>query len=111
MSVATIVITTTRAGAASTVVINRGGGGLNEITSSTGSDSTGDINLLNLNVTGITQQATFTVATLPVATVQGRRAFASDATHALDNHHNQIVVGGSTNFVPVFSDGTNWRIG
>ena len=53
MSVATIVVTATRAGAPSTVVINRGGGGLNEITSTTGSDGTGDIDLLNLDVTGL----------------------------------------------------------
>jgi hypothetical protein len=51
------------------------------------------------------------VATLPAATVRGKRAFVSDATHELDNHHNHIVAGGSTHFVPVFSDGTNWRIG
>ena len=53
MSVATIVVTVTRAGAASTAVINRGGGGLNEITSTTGSDGTGDIDLLNLDVSGL----------------------------------------------------------
>lgn len=117
MSVATIVITATRAGAASSVIITRGGGGLNEITSATGSDGTGDIDLLNLevsgllNVTGITQQAVYTVATLPAATVQGKRAFVNDATHALRNHHDHIVAGGGTHFVPVFSDGTNWRIG
>ena len=117
MSVATIVVTATRAGAPSTVVINRGGGNLNEITSATGSDGTGDIDLLNLdvsgllNVTGITQQAVYTVAALPAATVQGKRAFVSDATHALSNHHGQIVAGGGTYFVPIFSDGTNWRIG
>jgi len=53
MSVATIVVTVTRAGAPSTAVINRGGGQLNEITSTTGSDGTGDIDLLNLDVTGL----------------------------------------------------------
>lgn len=117
MSVATIVITTTRAGAASSVIINRGGGTLNEITSATGSDGTGDIDLLNLdvsgllNVTGITQQAVYTVANLPAATVQGKRAFVSDSTNGLGNHHNHVVVGGGSNFTPVFSDGTNWRIG
>jgi hypothetical protein len=117
MSVATIVITTTRAGAASSVIINRGGGTLNEITSATGSDGTGDIDLLNLdvsgllNVTGITQQAVYTVANLPAASAQGKRAFVSDSTNGLSNHHNHIVAGGGSNFTPVFSDGTNWRIG
>lgn len=53
MSVATIVVTVTRAGAPSTAVINRGGGQLNEITSTTGSDGTGDIDLLNLDVSGL----------------------------------------------------------
>jgi len=53
MSVATIVVTVTRAGAPSTAVINRGGGQLNEITSTTGSDGTGDIDLLNLDVSNL----------------------------------------------------------
>jgi len=51
-----------------------------------------------------------TVAALPgAATVgTGARAFVTDATATT---FNSIVAGGGSNFVPVFSDGTNWRIG
>jgi hypothetical protein len=38
----------------------------------------------------------------------GARAFVSDATA---NTFNTVYAGSSTNKVPVFSDGTNWRIG
>lgn len=51
---------------------------------------------------------TYTVATLPAATTVGNRAFVTDATSTT---FNSIVAGGSTNKVPVFADGTNWRIG
>jgi hypothetical protein len=53
---------------------------------------------------------TYTVANLPNATTlgQGSKAFVSDA-NATTFH---AVVGGSgSNYVPVFSDGTDWRIG
>jgi hypothetical protein len=36
------------------------------------------------------------------------RAFVSDATATT---YHSVPVGGGGNFVPVFSDGTNWRIG
>jgi hypothetical protein len=38
----------------------------------------------------------------------GTRAFVSDATATT---FASIVAGGGSNFVPVYSDGTNWRIG
>jgi len=52
----------------------------------------------------------YTVATLPAAATAtaGAKAFVSDA-NATTFH--SVVVGGGGNFVPVFSDGTNWRIG
>lgn len=49
-----------------------------------------------------------TVAALPSASVAGRRRFVTDA-NATTFH--SIVAGGGSNYVPVFSDGTNWRIG
>ena len=49
----------------------------------------------------------FTVATLPAA-VSGGRAFVTDATATT---FASIVAGGGSNRVPVYSDGTNWRIG
>lgn len=38
----------------------------------------------------------------------GTRAFVSDATSTA---FASVVVGGGANKVPVYSDGTNWRIG
>ena len=52
----------------------------------------------------------FTVAALPSAssTGVGVRSFVSDANATT---FNSVVAGGGTNKVPIFSDGTNWRIG
>lgn len=51
----------------------------------------------------------YTVATLPAAATFARsRAFVSDANATT---FASIVVGGGANLVPVYSDGTNWRIG
>jgi hypothetical protein len=52
--------------------------------------------------------ATYTVATLPSASTKGQRAFVSDANATT---FDSIVAGSGTNYVPVFADGTNWRIG
>ena len=49
-----------------------------------------------------------TVAGLSAAGTAGRRSFVTDATVTT---FASIVVGGGTNKVPVYDDGTNWRIG
>lgn len=49
----------------------------------------------------------FTVGTLPTG-IAGARAFVSDANATT---FASIVAGGGANGVPVYSDGTNWRIG
>lgn len=50
------------------------------------------------------------VASLPSAVTAGAgaRATVSDANATT---FNSVVAGGGANTVPVFSDGTNWRIG
>lgn len=48
------------------------------------------------------------VASLPAAGVKGRRYFVTDATATT---FASVVVGGGANNVPVYDDGTNWRIG
>lgn len=52
----------------------------------------------------------YTVATLPSATTAGvgARAFVSDATVTT---FASTVAGTGANKVPVYSDGTNWKIG
>lgn len=51
-----------------------------------------------------------TVATLPSASVSGvgARAFVTDSSVTT---FRTIVAGGGSTAVPVFSDGTNWRVG
>lgn len=51
-----------------------------------------------------------TVATLPTASTarKGYRNFVTDATATT---FASIVAGGGANNVPVYCDGTNWRIG
>ncbi len=51
-----------------------------------------------------------TVATLPAAATAGAGARAS-VTDATVTTFNSVVVGAGTNKVPVWSDGTAWRIG
>jgi len=52
----------------------------------------------------------FTVATLPAAATAGvgARSFVTDANAST---FNTVAAGSGTNKVPVFSDGTAWRIG
>lgn len=50
----------------------------------------------------------YTVAGLPAAGTAGRTAFVSDANATT---FASIVAGGGANGVPVYDDGTNWRIG
>ena len=52
----------------------------------------------------------YTVATLPSAVTSGvgARSFVSDANATT---FASIVAGSGANKVPVYSDGTNWRIG
>ena len=55
----------------------------------------------------------FTVATLPTASVAiaGTRSAVSNANAAFTAGIGAVVAGGGSNIVPVFCDGTNWRIG
>ena len=63
-----------------------------------------------LSVLSYVKTTPVTVANLPaVATAgSGARAFVSDATATT---FASIVAGGGANSVPVYCDGTNWRIG
>jgi hypothetical protein len=61
-------------------------------------------------IRGVTRRTTYTVATLPSAAAMGAGSLAF-VTDANSTTFNAVVVGGGSNAVPVFSDGTNWRIG
>jgi hypothetical protein len=66
--------------------------------------------LSNVIVSGYVRVPAVTVANLPSATVAGvgARAFVTDAT-STTFHANPV--GGGAQSVPVYSDGTIWRIG
>lgn len=70
-------------------------------------------NLVSTFVSGVTVQKTFTVVTLPSAATVGvgARSFVTDANATMAAGIGQTVVGGGSNKVPVYSDGTNWKIG
>ena len=53
----------------------------------------------------------FTVATLPAASAGLLRRVVRDSNVAASGNFGAIVAGGGANIVPVWSDGTSWRIG
>ena len=68
-------------------------------------------NALGVLITKITTASTvYTVATLPdpVVAGAGTRTFVSDSSITT---FNTTVAAGGTNTVPVFSNGTNWKVG
>ena len=68
-------------------------------------------NALNVIVNSYTVGTTvYTVATLPNAVTSGAgtRAFVSDSSVTT---FNTTVASGGANTVPVFSNGTNWKVG
>ena len=78
----------------------------------------GNTSITSFRIPGITltfsvkyfNNGTLTVATLPAAATAGAgaRAFVTDANATT---FASVVAGGGANGVPVYSDGTNWRIG
>jgi autotransporter-associated beta strand protein len=79
-------------------------------TSGTALSVTGNITGGNILTGGILRTAAIVVASLPTAAgaAAGARSFVTDATAAT---FGTIVAGGGANAVPVWSDGTNWKIG
>lgn len=61
---------------------------------------------------GVTPGSAFTVATLPSASANPyARAAVTDANATLTAGIGTTVAAGGSNKVPVWSDGTNWKIG
>jgi len=70
---------------------------------------TGNATVGGIIEAGVTvKTAPTTVALLPVVGTKGRRAFVTDANATT---FASVVAGGGTNNLPVYDDGTNWRIG
>lgn len=64
----------------------------------------------SLSVTSYVKTTPVTVANLPAAATAGAgaRAFVTDATSTT---FNATATGGGANSVPVFSDGSAWKVG
>jgi hypothetical protein len=88
------------------VGISRSSAGVLAIGNGTAGNATGTI------VAGVVKSGTYTVATLPAAGTAGAgaTAFVSDGSVVHAGNSGSIVAGSGANFVPVYSDGTNWRI-
>jgi len=65
-----------------------------------------------VNTNGTVQLQVMTVAELPLAnTAAGLKTFVNDANKVALGNFGNIVGNAGSNVVPVYSDGTNWRIG
>jgi hypothetical protein len=69
-----------------------------------------EVSVLSALVSQLPSNLVYTVSTLPSASASGNgyRAFVTDATATT---FASTVAGGGANKVPVYSDGTNWKVG
>lgn len=72
---------------------------------------TGNITGANVISASTFRSAVVVFSALPSATTAGQRAFISNANLSAAGNFGAIVGGSGSNTVPVWSDGTNWRIG
>lgn len=74
------------------------------------SSSSGNLVVHGNVSTGIVKTGVYTVSNLPSASTvgAGARAFVTDANTVV---FGSALIGGEANAIPVFSNGTNWRVG
>jgi hypothetical protein len=85
---------------------NNGGGSNLLIVDTAGAASSVNISAPSMTTTPIA------VSALPaVGPFVGTRTFVNNSTVVASGNFGAIVAGGGANTVPVYSDGTNWRIG
>jgi hypothetical protein len=84
-------------------------------TTGSGSNTTtiGNSSTTLTKLAGAVSSTAYTVATLPSASTSGAgaRAFVTDANATMTAGIGTTVAAGGANAVPVYSDGTNWKIG
>jgi hypothetical protein len=67
---------------------------------------------LDVNGGPIRKRTSYTVATLPAASLgDGMETYVTDSNATLATGHGNVVAGGGSNYVPVYSRGGQWRIG
>lgn len=65
----------------------------------------------NIKSSGTIQHGSYLFANLPSPTTADQRAFCTDSDTAASGNFGNTFAGGGANYVPCYSDGTNWRIG
>lgn len=76
--------------------------------------SPGNISGANVISSNTIQLGVYLYSNLPIGVSPGTRAFVSDSNSPAAGNFGVIINGGTgttTNLVPVYYDGTNWRIG
>jgi hypothetical protein len=92
----------------STKTMNIGTGGLAGSTTNIAIGSTAGTSTTTVN--GLLKQQTFLVANLPTGSA-GSRSFVTDASGVVTALFGTTAVGGGSNGVPVYHDGTSWKVG
>lgn len=104
----------TFAGSTTDTALRRSAAGVLQLTNGSGA-TLRDLNLRNViqaDANGAYhQRAGMTVANLPAAPVRGMSCYVTDANATFTAGIGAVVAGGGASIVPVFYDGTNWRIG
>jgi hypothetical protein len=87
--------------------------GATVLLSTTGTTITGTTDVVTLvsSADGALVTTATVVANLGSAATKGQRKFVTDSNAAMTAGIGAVVAGGGANNVPVYSDGTNWRIG
>jgi len=93
---------TDTASAAGSKLLDLQRNGTSAVTISTSGAGTGYLKLIPTTVSALTAAATVGA---------GTRAFVTDSVNTLASHHGDVVIGGGSNFTPVYSDGIDWRLG
>jgi hypothetical protein len=77
-----------------------------------GIDTTAPVCRLDVAGGPIRKRTSYTVATLPAASLgDGMETYVTDSNATLAAGHGNVVAGGGSNYVPVYSRGGSWRIG
>jgi hypothetical protein len=81
-------------------------------TGNVGLGTTSPVCRLDVNGGPIRKRTSYTVATLPAGSLgDGMETYVTDSTVTLPAGHGDVVAGGGSNYVPVYSRGGQWRIG
>jgi hypothetical protein len=108
-----LTISSTGVGNNGDVGVSRAAAGVLAVGTGTAGSTDGTVSCANVLTSSYHRTTPVTVSTLTAAATAGNgaRHAVTDSTVAASGNFGAIVAGGGANNVPVYSDGTNWRIG